>query len=581
MWTSPLISIDGFKYYVIFVDHYIRYTWLCPLKQKSQVFDVFTRFKALLENRFQTKLRTLYSDNGGEYIGLASFLASHGISHMTSPPHTLEHNGIAERRHRHIVETGLSLLSHASIPKSFWTYAFAAAVYLINRMPTSVLDFNNPFQKLHGHPPNFEKLKIFGCLCFPWIRPYASHKLDARSTPCVFLGYPLTQSAYFCFDRETSRIYASRHVVFHENVFPFSVNVSSHEDDDVSDFQNQVYPITTVLPKISSSPSPPTIPPAPITPPAESSPVPTTSPTESSPVDTIIPHSSFSGTDTPNSSSSSEPSPSSQSSPSPAPQPQTAPLPPPTAPVAPTRQSTRRRKPVQKLNLHTTVKQATEIPPTTVAQALKSPHWRKAMSDEYTAQTGHRTWDLVDLTNVVKTINVIGCRWIFTIKRHADGTIARYKARLVAKGFTQRPGIDYHDTFSPVVKPATIRSVLSVAVSYDWPLRQLDVNNAFLQGTLHDEVFMAQPPGFIDKDNPTAVCKLRKAIYGLKQAPRAWYNELRNFLLQLGFSNSLADSSLFIYNKQGVLIYMLVYVDDLIITGNNSSHTNKFIASLS
>ena len=136
VWTSPMVSVDGFKYYVIFVDHFTRYIWLYPLKQKSQVFDVFTKFRSLVENQFQFKLKTLYSDNGGEYIGLSHFLATHGISHFTTPPHTPEHNGLAERRHRHIVETGLSLLSHASMPRSYWTYAFAAAVYLINRMPT-------------------------------------------------------------------------------------------------------------------------------------------------------------------------------------------------------------------------------------------------------------------------------------------------------------------------------------------------------------------------------------------------------------------------------------------------------------
>ena len=112
VWTSPLVPIDDFNYYVIFVDHYTRYTWRYPLKKKSQVHDVFQRFKALVENRFQTKIRTLYTDNGGEYIALTAFLASNGISHCTTPPHTPEHNGISERKHRHIVETGLALLSH-------------------------------------------------------------------------------------------------------------------------------------------------------------------------------------------------------------------------------------------------------------------------------------------------------------------------------------------------------------------------------------------------------------------------------------------------------------------------------------
>ena len=123
--------------------------------------------------------------------------------------------------------------------------------------------------------------------------------------------------------------------------------------------------------------------------------------------------------------------------------------------------------------------------------------------------------------------------------------------------------------------------VLSLAVSQGWSLRQLDVNNAFLQGTLTEDVFMSQPPGFIDHDHPHHVCKLRKAIYGLKQAPRAWYHELRNFLLHSGFSNSVADTSLFIFNNQGILIYLLVYVDDIILTGNNTQAVHTFIQQLS
>ena len=153
-------------------------------------------------------------------MALKSFLSTAGISHLTSP-HTPEHNGVSERKHRHIVGTRLSLLSHAGMPRSYWTYAFSAAVYLISRLPTPVLNMTSPFSKLFGTRPHYDKLKIFGCLCFLWLRPYTTHKLDNRSTPCVFLGHSTTQSAYLYLQKDSGRIYISRHVQFDEQVFPF------------------------------------------------------------------------------------------------------------------------------------------------------------------------------------------------------------------------------------------------------------------------------------------------------------------------------------------------------------------------
>lgn len=187
--------------------------------------------------------------------------------------------------------------------------------------------------------------------------------------------------------------------------------------------------------------------------------------------------------------------------------------------------------------------------------------------DEIQALHKLGTWDLVPPES---NQNLVKCKWVFRIKYKPDGSIERYRARLVAKGFQQRVGIDYTDTFSPVVKPATIRTLLSLATTNKWHLRQLDINNAFLNGTLNEQVYMAQPPGFHDVTFPNYVCKLRKAIYGLKQAPRAWYTELANFLLSYGFKRSIADASLFIHHHHGSPLYLIVYVDDIVLTGPNS-----------
>ncbi|WVZ67619.1 hypothetical protein U9M48_016671 [Paspalum notatum var. saurae] len=215
--------------------------------------------------------------------------------------------------------------------------------------------------------------------------------------------------------------------------------------------------------------------------------------------------------------------------------------------------------------------------PQDLEEALHDKNWKGAMEDEFSALLRNKTWHLVP---PVKGKNIIDCRWVYKIKRKADGTIDRYKARLVAKGFKQRYGIDYEDTFSPVVKIATIRLVLSVAVSRGWNLRQLDVQNAFLHGVLEEEVYMKQPPGFEDSSKPNFLCKLDKAIYGLKQAPRAWFSRLSCKLCELGFKPSKSDASLFIYRKDMTVIFMLIYVDDIIVTGSSDAAVSALLQDL-
>jgi histone deacetylase 1/2 len=189
----------------------------------------------------------------------------------------------------------------------------------------------------------------------------------------------------------------------------------------------------------------------------------------------------------------------------------------------------------------------------------------------------NQTWHLVPPSS---NKNLIDCKWVYRIKRRSDGTIDRYKARLVAKGFKQRYGLDYEDTFSPVVKPTTIRLLLSLVVTRGWSLRQLDVQNAFLHGLLEEEVYMRQPPGFVDPDRPSHICRLTKALYGLKQAPRAWHARLGSALRAHGFVPSTADSSLFLLQTTKVTMYFLVYVDDIILISSSTLAADALIASL-
>lgn len=207
-----------------------------------------------------------------------------------------------------------------------------------------------------------------------------------------------------------------------------------------------------------------------------------------------------------------------------------------------------------------------DIEPLNYKSALQIPEWKQAMREEYAALMNQHTWSLVPLP---PDKNLVSCKWLFKLKRNADGSIARHKARLVARGFSQEYGVDYDETFSPVVRHTTVRLILGLAAHHNWNLHQLDVKNAFLHGYLTEEVYMSQPGGFEDNKNPNLVCKLHKSLYGLKQAPRAWNERFTNFLPSIGFTSSYADPSLFVKVSGKTKIYLLLYVDDIIITGNS------------
>jgi hypothetical protein len=190
---------------------------------------------------------------------------------------------------------------------------------------------------------------------------------------------------------------------------------------------------------------------------------------------------------------------------------------------------------------------------------------------ELQALESTHTWSIVDLPHGKIPI---GCKWVYKVKYNADGTIERYKARLVAKGYTQLEGVDYFETFSPVAKLTTVRTLLALSSINNWFLEQLDVNNAFLHGDLNEEVYMTIPPGYKlahSASSSTKVCKLNKSIYGLKQASRQWYSKLSDSLISLGYSHSNVDYSLFTKTCNNKFTALLIYVDDIVLTGNDFS----------
>lgn len=177
------------------------------------------------------------------------------------------------------------------------------------------------------------------------------------------------------------------------------------------------------------------------------------------------------------------------------------------------------------------------------------------MHEEYNALMRNQTWKLVPRT---PHMNPITTKWVFRVKYKSNGSLDRYKAWLVAWGFQQNIGVDYFNTFSPVIKPLTLRIMFSLAATHGWKVQQIDINNAFLNGKLKETMFIQQPKGFQDKSRPSHVCQLDKALYGLKQAPKAWYDTLKSFLVQYGFVNSSSDHCLFHMRIKGQLLLVLV-----------------------
>ncbi|KAG8484431.1 hypothetical protein CXB51_022868 [Gossypium anomalum] len=553
VWGPSHIKSNGFLYYVTFVDMHSRYTWIYFLKSKAEVLQCFLQFKQMVSVQFGCTIKSLQSDWGGEYQSLSRELARHGIQHRVTCPHTSEQNGVAERKHRQVVDMGLTLMAQASLPLDLWYYAFAHSVHLINRLPTPVLHKRSPYEVLYQDRPSYSYLKVLGCACYPCLRPYHRHKLQFRSAQCVFLGVGMNQKGYKCLD-SSGRVFISRHVTFDESLFPFQKGFSLETSSPVDKSARcQLH-----FPVVEAEPV--SVPVVSLSLPSPMSSHENHNGQSSSAMEASTPLSVAQSSSTPVALESLSASPI-----------QTVHL-----PNAHPMQ-TRSKSGIFKPKLFTSV--LGEEEPTSITAALQHPAWSAAAHAEYAALLANHTWDIVPLPTGRRAV---GCKWIFKLKRNAGGSIARYKGRLVVKGYLQEAGVDFQETFSPVVKPTTIRVVLALAVSMGWSLRQVDINNAFLNGDLQEEIYMVQPPGFEQQghDGQQLVCRLRKALYGLKQAPRAWFHKLKDFLLATGFVASKADNSLFVQRSGSQLLFVLVYVDDIIVTGNNSEVIDGFIRKL-
>ena len=513
LWTSPIVSFSGYKYYLVVLDDYSHYSWTFPLRNKSDTCATIQRFYQFVLTQFHVSIQCLQCDNGGEFLtnALRDFFSQRGTCFRLSCPHTSPQNGKAERLIRTTNDIVRSLLLQASLPPPFWVEALHTATHLLNLRPCRAISFSTPHYLLYGVHPSYDHLRIFGCLCFPNLYATKDHKLAPRSARCIFIGYPREHKGYRCFDLKTRRVIISRNVIFDETNFPYFSPAAYSEpcaEDPVqttsatpipleSRAAPTSYPATTPT-SPSHPPIQPTDPPSPDAP--CSGPPRSTSPAE--PRADAVPSQSP-RTDSPQTASPSTHTPSPPTT-SPVPtNPAPPPLPPKAIPVQaphnPHRMITRAKSgyfmPKQDFSLHTHTNTISPIPPT-YCSALKDPNWHAAMLDEYNALMRNDTWSLVSRP---AGVNMVTDKWIFRHKFNPDGSLARYKARWVVRGFTQQHGLDYGETFSPVVKPPF--SVLPPCSH--GPFTSWMSKNAFLHSELLETVYCEQPAGFLDSTHPS------------------------------------------------------------------------------
>ncbi|KAI3500109.1 hypothetical protein L1887_35925 [Cichorium endivia] len=509
-------SVSGMRYMLTFIDDYSRYVWVFFMKKKSDTFSKFKEFKTTVEGEVGMKIRCLRSDNGGEYTSeeFKQYLKECGIRHQYTCANTPQQNGVAERKNRHLAEICRSMLHAKNVPGRFWAEAMRTAAHVINKLPQPRLGFISPFETLWNMKPTISYFRVFGCVCYVFVPSHLRSKFDKKAVRCIFVGYDNQRKGWKCCDPTNGRCYTSRDVVFDEasSWWSSEKKVLPDSKDIEETLQRKMGEQTTHIWSSVDAPE-------------------DQSDTDNSEQEVTQPY-DVTETETP-----------------------------------PTqlRRSERIPKPNPKYANAAILDDGVKEPET-YEEASQNKVWQKAMEEEIIALEQNQTWELVPKPRDIKPIS---CKWVYKIKRRPDGSIERYKARLVARGFSQQYGLDYDETFSPVAKITTVRVLLALAASKDWKLWQMDVKNAFLHGELDREIYMNQPKGFEDAPNSNRVCKLRKALYGLKQAPRAWYGKIAEFLTRSGYSVAHADSSLFIKEKEGKLAVVLVYVDDLIITGDD------------
>lgn len=505
-----VLSLAGARYILSFIDEYTRYSVIYFLKTKDQTIGHWQTYRAYAERHLDSKIKELRCDNGGEYFPFQAELLADGITLNPTHPYSSQQNGIAERFNRTLMDQVRAVLHEARAPFKLWGELGTAVNYLRQRTPSTSLNGETPYQRWFGIPADVSNLRVLWSEVYMHqpVRRRTHRKLGARAVgPFRLVGYhPTKHGNYRLYDESTESIVDARDVTINEAdcISPVAQSDAAPE-----------YVVERILLSRNGEGG-------------EEFLVKWLGYDEPTwePLDNVKDTESltrFTGIDDDGT---------------------------PVSTVAPGAE------------LHAAC--ITDIDePATYHEAVNSPYardWMLAIEAELSSHHTNKTWD-TDTTQPPPGVHLVDSKWVFKVKRNADGSIKKFKARLVARGFTQREGVDFTETYAPVVKFNTLRAILALAAKLDLHVHQMDVITAFLNGDLDVEIWMRLPGGVADD-----VVKLRRSLYGLKQSPRLWNRVLDSFLQDLGFSVSEYDTALYIkrMDNEKVLI-VAVYVDDLTI----------------
>lgn len=517
-------AIDGSRYFVTFIDDHTHMCVVFTMKNRSEVLQCLQKFYSMSTAHFNTKLSRLRCDNGGEYSSsvFKNYCEEKGIIIEYTVPYTPQLNGVAERFNRTLCEKVRAMLIDTNQPKVLWNEALLTANYLTNRSPTAAVKNKTPYELWFKRQPNLSRIKVFGSKAHVHIpKERQSGKFDSRTELCVLVGY--AENGYRLWNPRTRSITVSRDVLFEENV---SRQVSTLPNCDELDINNQtVYHNETTKPNVTVNQS-------------DNQTIIRSGDVSAVPVAQSTPH---------------------------------------------TRTRTREVRLPARFNdydveLHLALNAELNDDPNDykdVAGRHDETEWRSAIADELNSMNENGTWIEVDRKPGMKAI---GSRWVFRTKIDADGN-TKCKARLVAKGYMQREGLDFNETYAPVARLPTIRLLLAVGLQHGFTFRHLDVTTAFLHGYIEEEVYLLPPDGV--NVPPNKVLKLVKSIYGLKQAPKQWNERFHNFIITLGFVRSKSDYCLYTRIHNDTTTYLVVYVDDMLLCGDNEDVINEVISKLS